>query len=195
VTPASPAERTGGILSSRRGAARSISAERALDLCRAEVHTRGDRDYGLRDIDITSVGVDTGQGRRNLVTGTFTDSSSSGAFLRGGGYRFNCAVDFNSGQVGAVEILRADGSAIQPAASGYDQTQAIRACQDAVVARVNQAGYQNVRFSSTGIDARRAGWISGTVTASRVLVTDTFDFGCSMDLRAGRVQNVELNRR
>ena len=161
VAATSPTTGTGGILSSRRAATRSISAERALDLCRAEVHARGERDYDLRNIDITAVGVDTSQGRSNRVTGTFTDSS--GTFLRGSGYRFNCAVDYSSGQVGTVEILRADGSAVQPgAASGaynsgsaygttsYNQTQVLRACQDAVVARVDQAGYQNVQFGSMG---------------------------------------------
>ena len=206
VASTSPATGTGGILSSRRGATRTISAERALDLCRAEVHTRGERDYGLRNIDISAVGVDTSQGRRNWVTGTFTDSS--GAVLRGGGYRFNCSVDYSSGQVGAVEILRADGSTFQPGnasgayssgsaygSSSYNQAQVLRACQDAVVARVNQAGYQNARFGSTGIDNQRSGWVSGVVTATSALATDTFDFGCSMDFNAARVLNVQVNRR
>ena len=46
--------------------------------------------------------------------------------------------------------LRPDGSAVQPGTAsgaygsgGYNQAQVLRACQDAVVARVNQAGYQN----------------------------------------------------
>ncbi len=188
----------GGVQFPGRSAARNITAERALDLCRAEVHARAERDYGLRDIDVTAVGVDTSQGRRNWVTGMFTDSS--GAFQRGSGYRFNCAVDYGRGQVGTVEILRADGSAVQPNTSSYgtgaySQTQILRACQDAVVARVNQQGYQNVQFGSMGIDPQRSGWVSGTVTASRVLVTDTFDFGCSMDLNAARVINLQVNRR
>ncbi len=206
TTSTSSTAGTGGILSSRRGATRTISAERALDLCRAEVHTRGERDYGLRNLDITAVGVDTSQGRRNWITGTFTDSS--GTFLRGSGYRFNCSMDYSSGQVGAVEILRADGSTVQPGTtsgayrsgtiygtSGYNQAQVLRACQDAVVARVNQSGYQNVQFGSTGIDTQRSGWVSGTITASRVLVSDTFDFGCSMDFSAARVLDVQVNRR
>jgi hypothetical protein len=35
-----------------RRANRGISAERAIDLCRAEVRTRAKRDYNLRNIDI-----------------------------------------------------------------------------------------------------------------------------------------------
>jgi hypothetical protein len=185
---------------------RSLSAERAIDLCRTEVHTRGERDYGLRNIDITAVGVDTNQGRPDWITGTFSDVG--GNFRRGGGYRFNCAVDYNSGQVRTVEILRSDGSTLRPGVTsgaygsntpynpgGYDQARALRACQDAVVARTNRDGYQNVSFGSSGIDTNRSEWISGTVTARRGAVVDTFDFGCSMDLRAARVRNLELNRR
>ncbi|MFB3777558.1 MAG: hypothetical protein ACE141_08095 [Bryobacteraceae bacterium] len=206
VSSAQTAVGMAGGMASRRGVQRAISSERALDLCRAEVHARGERDYGLANIDITAVGVDTNQGRRNWVTGTFTEGS--GGFQRSSGYRFNCSVDYNSGQVTAVNFLRADGSALQPrTASGtyspgstygtgsINQPQILRACQDAVVARVNQAGYQNVQFTATGIDPQRSGWVTGTVAASRVLVTDTFDFGCSMDFGAARVLDVQLNRR
>lgn len=181
-----------------------MSAERAIDLCRAEVRTRGERDYGLRSMEITSAAVDTAQGRRDWVTGTFTDRGA--ASRRGGsGYRYNCQVDFVGGQVRSVELLRADGSALaatgmatQGAAmnpTGYDQTRAFRACQDAVVARTNRDGYQNVVFNATAIDNSRSEWISGNITATRGPVTDVFDYGCSMDLRAGSVRNLEFTRR
>ncbi len=205
ATPNTPAIGNRGALFPGRGASRNFSAERAIDLCRTEVRTRGERDYGLRNIDITAAAIDTSSGRRDLVSGAFTDRT--GAFRSGSGYRFNCVIDYNSGQVRTVEILRADGSAVQPGStsgaynpnaynqSGYDQTRAIRACQDAVVARTARDGYQNVRFSSTAIDTGRSNWISGTMTATREPITDTFDFGCSMDLGAARVRNLELNRR
>jgi cytosine/adenosine deaminase-related metal-dependent hydrolase len=54
---------------------------------------------------------------------------------------------------------------------------------------------KNVNFGSTAIDANRAGWVSGAITAVRGPVTDTFTFGCSMDLANAAVRNVELNRR
>ena len=195
-----------GAIYSRRGMSSNLSAEKAIDLCRTEVRARGERDYGLRNIDITSAAVDTNQGRSDWITGTFNDAS--GSFRRRGtnsGYRFNCAVDYNSGQIRTIEILRADGSAVQPLSmsgttamgttGAYNQNQAFRACQDAVVARTKRDGYQNVNFSSTAIDANRGGRIAGTITATRGPLTDTFDFGCSMDLSAARVNNVELNRR
>jgi hypothetical protein len=187
--------RNGGIFPNR-GGNRGISAERAIDLCRNEVRAHSDRDYGFRDIDITAAAVDTNPGRREWVVGTFSDRA--GNFRRGAGYRFNCAVDFNSGQVRAVEILRADGSPIPPGQynqGGYDQNQVFRACQDAAVARANRDGYQNIRFESTRIDPRRNDWVEGALTGTRGPVTDTFVFACSMDLRAARVRNLEYNRR
>jgi len=192
----SGAARPEPIRPARRAGLRPISAERALDLCRAEVHARGERDYGLLDIDITAVGVDTSAGRSNWVTGTFTARARSAPEAA---YRFNCAMDYAAGQVGVVEFLRPDGSRLQPpgatAVSTEDQARLFRACQDAAVARVNQLGYQNVQFNSTEIDPRRSGWMTGSLTARRVLVTDTFDFGCSMDFRTGRLIDVQVTRR
>ena len=138
-----------------------------------------------------------------MITGTFNDRS--GYLRRASGYRFNCAIDYNSGQVRSIEILRADGSIVQPGSTsgtstgynqtGYDQNRVFRACQDAVVARTARDGYQNVSFTSTAVDTSRSGWVSGAITASRGPVTDTFDFGCSMDFNAATVRNLELNRR
>jgi len=189
---------------------RNISTESAIDLCRNEVRTRGERDYGFVNMNITSAAADANQGRRNWITGAFRDGSSTGTSRRSSSYRFNCEVDYNSGQVRTVQILRADGSAVQagsassaggwgtplPANQGsYDQTRVYRNCQDSVVARTNRDGYQNVNFSSTAVDSRRSDWVSGTITASRGQVKDTFDFGCQMDFSSGQVRNVELTRR
>jgi hypothetical protein len=193
--------RTGQNFPGRR-ASRGISAEHAIDLCRTEIRTRAERDYNLRNIDITAAAVDTSAGRSDWVTGTFSDRT--GYFRRTGAYRFNCGMDYNAGQVRTVEILRPDGSVVQPGPSGsatpynqpgYDQNRVFRACQDAVVARTARDGYQNVNFTATAVDTNRTGWISGTITAARGPVTDTFDFGCSMDFATANVRNLQVNRR
>ena len=106
-----PAGTPGGYFPGRRSN-RAISAERAIDLCRTEVRTRAERDYNIRNIDITAAAVDATAGRSDWITGNFSDRT--GNFRRAGGYRFNCAVDYNSGQVRNIEILRADGTALQP---------------------------------------------------------------------------------
>ncbi len=180
---------------SGRRSGRNLTAERAIDLCRGEVRTRAERDYNLRNIDITAAAVDTG--RDDLVTGAFTDRT--GNFRRTGGYRFNCVMDYNSGAVRSVEIRRPDGSILQPGSgtpgNQFDQNRVFRACQDAVVARAGRDGYQNVNFTSTALDVNRSGWVTGTITGTRGPVTDTFDFGCSMDFPTATVRNLQLNRR
>jgi hypothetical protein len=191
----------GGNLPARR-ANRALSSERAIDLCRAEVRTRADRDYNLRSIDITAAAVDNAAGRGDWVTGTFSDRT--GYMRRTAGYRFNCAVDYNSGQVRTIEIMRADGTVLQPGSStsgtvnnqpAYDQNRVFRACQDAVVARTSRDGYQNVNFSSIAVDNNRSGWVSGSITANRGPVNDIFDFACSMDFPSATVRNLEWKRR
>ncbi|MFB3826296.1 MAG: hypothetical protein ACE15B_05980 [Bryobacteraceae bacterium] len=202
AAPAAGAASTGGIRKViGRRTSRAISTEQAIDLCRTEVRTRAERDYGLRNIDITAAGADTAAGRDNWITGTFTDRP--GYFRRTAGYRYNCAVDYSTGQVSTVEFLRPDGAVMQPASStkgilsqtGYDQTQVFRSCQDAVVARTARDGYQNVNFTSIAVDTTRSGWVSGVITAARGPVNDTFDFGCSMDFATAAVRNLQLNRR
>ncbi len=189
-----------GVLSPNRRLGRTMSAETAIDLCRAEVHARAERDYNLRNVDIVAVAVDVSAGRRDWATGSFYDRST-GYFRAGGGYRFHCAMDYNSGQVRTVEILRADGSAMQTgtyrriAIPDRVRPGAFRACQDAVVSRAARDGYQNVSFSSTVVDTTRSGRIAGAITANRGPVSDTFDFGCFMDLGTATVRNLELNRR
>lgn len=203
---------TTGVVQRDRGwgsdRSRRISAEDAIDLCRAEVRACGERDYGLQNLVITAAAVESDRSRRDWVSGTF--NARGGDSRRGSGYRFQCQVDYSAAQVRAVQFLREDGGALQPGtgstASGwgspaasrpaaYDQTKVLRACQDAVVARANRDGYQNVSFASTAIDTNRSGWVSGTISASRGPVTDTFDFGCSMDFRSAQVRNLEWNRR
>lgn len=185
----------------------SLTPERAVDLCRTEMQARGERDYNLRNINITAAAVDTVQGRRDWVTGSFT--AGSGGFRRSSTYRFNCQLDYNAGQIRTLEVVRPDGSLIQPAAQSSaggwgtpagttteaSQANLIRACQDSVVARANRDGYQNISFTATAVDARRSDWITGSITGARGPVTDTFDFTCSMDVRAGQVSNLQMNRR
>jgi hypothetical protein len=113
-------------------------------------------------------------------------------------------VDYNTGQVSGIEILRGDGTVVPPGMAlggtpnnqpAYDQNRVLRACQDAVAARANRDGYQNLNFTSTAVDPNRAGTVSGTLTGSRGPVGDALAFTCSMDFPSATVRNVELSRR
>jgi hypothetical protein len=74
---------------------------------------------------------------------------------------------------------------------------AIQSCQDAVTERLSRDGYRNVRFRSTGADDRRGrdDQVSGTLTARDRQGVRDFDFSCSVDLRSGRIRDVNLDRR
>ena len=175
-----------------------VSFEQAIEACRNEVLVRGPRDYNMRAVQVTGADLDRGQGRREWVTGTFT--SRTGAMLRGGQYRFNCLVDYNTGAVRTFEIVRPDGSGLQPGNAyanqpRYDRNAVLRACQDAAVARAGRDGYRNVNFTSTDIDTRRNDTVTGVFSASRGPVGDTFDFTCTMDFNNANVRNVDLRRR
>jgi len=93
-----------------RGSNRRISDEQAVDACRAELRDRATRDYGLRNIDVAAA-----QARGEEVTGTFNEGNA--LFRRGNAapYRFTCSVDYNSGQVRSLEIVRPDGSRLERA--------------------------------------------------------------------------------
>lgn len=187
-----------------------MSAEQAMDLCRTELRTRAERDYGLRNITVTSTAADANQGRRDWVTGTFTDRAG---YRRGGTYKFNCQVNYTAGQVGTLEILRPDGTMLQPgttspptgttgwgtttpqSTTSYDQNRVLRTCQNAAAARAKQDGYQNLAFQTTVVDTSRANYVSGTLTGSRGPLTDSFTFGCTMDFPNAQVRSVDLMRR
>jgi hypothetical protein len=177
-----------------RGGGNRFTSDQAIDTCRNEVRTMGERDYNLRNIQVNSVASDRGQGRREWVTGTFT---SRGVMMRGGEYRFNCLLDYNSGQVRTLEILGPDGRELPRRGSQprYDERAVLRACQDAVVARIGRDGYGNVNFASTVIDTRRNDTVTGSLTASRGPVGDGFDFSCAMDFNNASVRSVDARRR
>jgi hypothetical protein len=71
-------------------------------------------------------------------------------------------------------------------------------CQDAVLGRIRNDGYEDVRFRSVNADDRpgRQDWIVGTATARRRGgSSSSFNFSCSVDLNNGGVRSVEVNRR
>ncbi len=170
-----------------RGGSR-MTAEAAIDVCRNEVRARAEREHGARNIEITRIALEDNPGRRDWISGAFNER---GGFRPGGGYRFACSVDFASGVVRSVEISRVGGP---PIGGGYDRNMGIRNCQDAVVARINRDGYQNIRFGSTNYDNRRGDFLIGSATGERGRLMDTFEFSCTLD-NSGRVRSADVRRR
>jgi len=79
---------------------------------------------------------------------------------------------------------------------GIPMGSAIRACQDAVTARLNQYGYPVVTFGRTAPDPGpgRFAQVSGTVTGRQRFGSKLFSFSCSVDLQSGRVQSLDVRR-
>jgi hypothetical protein len=81
---------------------------------------------------------------------------------------------------------------------GEGMAEALRNCQEAVTDRLNRDGYGNVRFRSASADDRRGrdDLIAGFVSARRGgRGNDDFEYACSVDLRSGRIRDVNLRRR
>jgi hypothetical protein len=165
-----------------------ITVERAVDVCREEVRVRAARELGMRNIDIVSASIEDNPGRRDWVSGTFTERGQ-----RRGMYRFACSVDFANGNVRNVELIRPDGPGM-PSQGAYDRNLGIRSCQDYVVAQINRDGYQNIRFGELSYDTRGRDTIMGSASADRGRVHDTFQFSCTLD-NAGRVRSADVRRR
>jgi hypothetical protein len=74
---------------------------------------------------------------------------------------------------------------------------AIRMCQSSVTDRLNRRGYQWVNFQQTiPVDnPGRHDWITGTAIGTKAYGTTWFSYSCSVDLSAGRVHSVDVQRR
>lgn len=74
---------------------------------------------------------------------------------------------------------------------------AIRFCQDAAAARIQQDGFRNVTFRDVRADNNpgRNDWVGGLATARRGPRDIRFQFSCSVDLASGRVRSVNVDRR
>ena len=84
-----------------------------------------------------------------------------------------------------------------PAPGDSQIARTVRACQDSVTDRLNQDGYQYVRFQRTIPDDNpgRHDWVTGTASAKRGYGTSWFSFSCSVDFNSGRVRSVDVRRR
>lgn len=74
---------------------------------------------------------------------------------------------------------------------------AIRVCQESVIARLNRDGYQYVTFGRTIPDNNPGpnDWISGFASGRRGGEMRNFSFSCSVDFRSGTVRFVDVRRR
>lgn len=154
-----------------------------VSFCQDAVRAKADREYGVRDLGFLDVGAENA-GRRDYVEGVFENRRSRER------YRYSCSVDFNTGRLRGVDIVRAEGG--YGNGNGY-QGDVVRMCQDAVADRLQRDGYRDVGFRSSNVD-NRYGTVNGSAVARDRYGNSTFDFNCSVD-NGGRIRNLDVNRR
>lgn len=163
------------------------------DACQNAVRDRAIRDFGYRDLSFNPITADTAPGRQDWVSGTFDTRG-----FRRDSFRFSCWMDYRTAQVRSVDVTRSGAGGGSGFGGVLNRQQAIRSCQDAVSARVQQDGYTGVRLRWADTDNRpgRQDRVEGTVSASgRDNLEYFLDFSCSVDAANSQVRNIDLRMR
>ena len=84
------------------GGGNAFTAQQAINVAREAVADRARRDYGYRDVNFLQIGVDNNPGRSDWIMGTFEARRGQA----GRQFRFSCSVDFSSGRVRSVDVVR-----------------------------------------------------------------------------------------
>ena len=81
--------------------------------------------------------------------------------------------------------------------SGIRRDALVDACGQAVVFRLRQNGYRDIKIARANLEDKPGhnDWIYGTTIARIGSVTDSFDFSCAVDLDSGRIRSVNVNPR
>ncbi len=153
--------------------------------CQDAVRDRANRELGFREINFLQTGVDNGRGRRDFVSGTF-EARRAGRDQ----YSYTCSVDLSTGRIRNVDLQRAGGGP----GPGPGAGDVVRACEQAVVERLQGDGYSAVTFRGSNMDSRRADYVVGGATARDRYGSSNFDFSCAIGPRGG-IRSVEVNRR
>lgn len=177
---------------------RRFTTEQAINVCQDSVRRQALDRFRGRRVEFLKPRIDDSPGRNDFVLGAIDVLRGNGASE--GRYRFNCSVNFDTGQVRSVEIdpRPVDSNwhdSDRPTSGGSNR--ALETCQAAVEARARRDGYERVEFQSLRIDDApgRSDWVIGNVRGMRGRGPETLSFSCSVDLRSGEVRSVDLVRR
>lgn len=153
--------------------------------CQDAVRGSANQQYGLRGIQFRKLKADDNPGRNDTIMGVFDARRGNSRST----YRFTCSVNLANGRIRGVEISQGRG-----AAAGRDQ--ATSACQRVAGQRIRRDGYRNVQFGWVDTD-RRPNRIAGTATAQRGNNSRAynFDINCSVNLRNGNIESMQVNQR
>jgi Protein of unknown function (DUF3011) len=175
-----------------------FSNDEALRVCQDAVRQQAAQRFNTSNITFQRSGLDGNQGRRDLVTGTF--SIRRGASGRDETHRFSCALNLDNGRVGSVQIDSAPDGNYAP---GYgnpnspSNSPSMQQCERAIQDRIRRDGYESVEIQSINADNRsgRGDSIVGNARAARGNGFDTFDFSCVVNASNGSIRSVDVRRR
>jgi hypothetical protein len=183
------------------GRGRRISTDEAVRVCQDAVREEAAQRFNTSDIEFRNASIEDNRGPRDIVAGTFVirnGANANGNYGRQNSHRFSCSMNFNNGQLQAVQIDQQQSGGSPSAVYGNRgtpsyNTQAMNSCQQAVQARVRRDGYQRMSFGEINSDSNNR--IVGTVTADRGNESDLLDFACTLNGNSGTVRSVTVNRR
>ncbi len=175
-----------------RGIAPAFSSDQAVGVCQDAVRRQAIDRFNGDALEFRRTTIEDNPGPRDRVSGTFMVRRRGG---REEVYRFNCSVNFDTGQVRSADITAQDNGR----SNGVDRqnpppmADARSACQRAVSDRIRRDGYQRVEIGDMNVDNRSGrddrilGWARGD--------GNEFDFVCSVNLQTGVVRSVDVRGR
>ena len=186
------------------GTGRRISTDEAIRVCQDAVRQEAGQRFGTAPVEFRKTSVEDNPGRRDLVAGTFVTqdatnvNGNNGRRNRNNGrqnaHQFSCSMNFNNGQLQAVQIDQQQSAASFSGDRGAAyNAQAMRSCEQAVQDRTRRDGYQRATFGQMSSDSSNR--IVGTVTADKNNISDSYDFACAFNGNSATVRSVEFNRR
>jgi hypothetical protein len=170
-------------------ASAQISADQAMDTCRAQVRQNASGQFGP-NIQFRNTNLNDNAGIRDRVEGTFVVPRGEGEEV----HTFACSINMANGNLRSVQI---DSAAVSANPTAYTDAQAMDTCRDAVRGRIHDLGYGAVDFNSIAVDNTpgRSDWVVGRANGNRSDSAQAFNFSCQVNRNTGGIRSLEVTGR
>jgi len=174
-------------------------------VCNAPFPTGGMQEFRFRGID--------GRGRVEVRRDPRENRGSAVIYIvdnKGGTENYTFDLEWKGGYLGSpggggggYRPNRPGNSGSSSGSGGFfggndnNQSNSIRACQDAITDRLRRDNYSNPNFGSAALSDRQGkrDWIAGEGRARRSGSNVDFEYACRMDLDRAQVREVDLRMR
>jgi hypothetical protein len=174
------------------GGPRRFTQDDAIRSCQEIVRQEAANRFNARNATFRRFDANDNPGGRDSVRGWFDARRGNG---RDEAFRYSCSVNFDSGQVWNAQVEPAGDRGGY--GDGNESGRAISSCQRAVEDRIARDGFGNARIDSIRVDDRpgRQDWVVGNARAEGRNGRRELTFSCSVNLRNGDVNSVDVQRR